>query len=179
MDSVDILAYWLGTDLYAEFTDTSKILFGGTGLLTRQSIYKPAWYAIQMLNRLGKYRLGRTENSIITKNSRPEETLKAQDYRVFFEDRDEKTLTFNFTDLPCGTYRLSVRIINDEYGNAQKICAESDEQKDLTLSDIRFMQRRCMPHIMYEQYEVKEDNMMELKVSLEPDEVRLIHIRRT
>ena len=199
MDSVDILAYWLGTDLYAEFTDTSKILFGGTGLLTRQSIYKPAWYAFQMLNRLGKYRLGRTENSIITKNSstdiyilchnykrlnltyysRPEETLKAQDYRVFFEDRDEKTLTFNFSDLPCGTYRLSVRIINDEYGNAQKICAESDEQKDLTLSDIRFMQRRCMPHIMYEQYEVKEDNMMELKISLEPDEVRLIHIRRT
>ena len=199
MDSVDILAYWLGTDLYAEFTDTKKILFGGTGLLTRQSIYKPAWYAFGMLNRLGKYRLGRTENSIITKNSdtdiyilchnykrlsltyysRSEETLKAQDYQTFFEDRDEKTLTFNLMDLPCGTYRLSERIINDEYGNARKICAQSDEQSDLTLNDIRFMQRRCMPHIIYEQYEVKENNMMELKVSLEPDEVRLIHIRRT
>ena len=198
MDRVDVVAYWLGTDLYAEYTDTSRILFGGTGLLTRQSICKPAWYAFQMLNRLGKYRLSRSENAIVTANSetdlyilchnykrlglgyysRPEETLKAEDYAGCFEDREKMTLTFHLTEVPSGDYQLSARIINDEYGNAQKICAGSEERKDLTLNDIRFMQRRCMPHTVYEQYQVKEDRLLELRVELEPDEVRLLHVRR-
>ena len=198
MDSVDILAYWLGTDLYSEFTDTGRVLFGGTGLITRQSICKPAWYAFQMLNMLGKYRIMRSENAIITKNSRTdfyilchnykrlnltyysrqEETLKEEDYEFLFEDREEKTMIFYLTDLPVGSYQLSARIINEEYGNAQQICAGSDERKELTLNDIRFMQRRCMPHTVYEQYEVKEAGQLTFQVQLKPDEVRLLHVRR-
>ena len=198
MDNVDILAYWLGTDLYAEFTDTGRVLFGGTGLITRQSICKPAWYAFWMLNRLGKYRVAQSENAIITKNSetdfyilchnykrlnltyysRPEETLKEEDYPLFFEDREEKTLTFHLTDLPCGDYQLSARFTNEEYGNAQQICAGADERKELTLNDIRFMQRRSMPHIIYEQYEVKEDGQLKFQVQLKPDEIRLLHVRK-
>lgn len=68
-DSVDLIAFWLGTDWVANYYDTVGILNGGGGLLTKESIRKPVYFAFEFLNQMGSRLITKEENYIITKNN--------------------------------------------------------------------------------------------------------------
>ncbi|MGO9094176.1 MAG: GH39 family glycosyl hydrolase [Bryobacteraceae bacterium] len=54
---VDSLSYWVFTDIFEENGPRMTPFHGGFGLLNYQAIKKPAYYAFQFLNRLGKTEL--------------------------------------------------------------------------------------------------------------------------
>ncbi|MCF0132437.1 MAG: helix-turn-helix domain-containing protein, partial [Blautia sp.] len=76
----NILGYWVGLDIFAEYKDTHDILFGGCGLLTAQGIKKPAYYAYRFLNQLGKYLIHRDEYGIVTTNGNNNYSLVCHNY---------------------------------------------------------------------------------------------------
>lgn len=42
-DKVEVLGYWVGSDIFAEHLDSSRMLFGGCGLINSRGIKKPAF----------------------------------------------------------------------------------------------------------------------------------------
>jgi xylan 1,4-beta-xylosidase len=54
---VDSLSYWVFTDIFEENGPRMTPFHGGFGLLNYQAIKKPAYYAFQFMNRLGKTEL--------------------------------------------------------------------------------------------------------------------------
>jgi len=69
---IDVLAYWGNTDLLHEYYDTTSIINGGAGLLCKNGIRKPAFYAFQFMGQLGTYLLTTHENCIVTTGGRNE-----------------------------------------------------------------------------------------------------------
>ena len=49
----DMTAVMGGTDWVSSYIDTNKVLNGGVGLLTKDTIGKPAFYAFAFLEHMG------------------------------------------------------------------------------------------------------------------------------
>jgi xylan 1,4-beta-xylosidase len=60
-ESVDSLSYWVFTDIFEENGPRMTPFHGGFGLLNYQAIKKPAYYAYQLLSRLGKVELANSD----------------------------------------------------------------------------------------------------------------------
>ena len=66
-DQVDMIGIMSGTDWVSSHMDTVGLVNGGIGLLTKDMIRKPAYFAVDFLNQLGEYLLDKGEHYIITK----------------------------------------------------------------------------------------------------------------
>ncbi len=60
------LGIFNASDLLNVYSDTQSVLSGSAGLLSRNGICKPAYYAYRFLSLLGKYRICQTESCIVT-----------------------------------------------------------------------------------------------------------------
>jgi len=68
--AVTSLSYWTFTDIFEENGPRSTPFHGGFGLVNYQDIKKPAYYAYQYLNSLGKYEIiNKDSSAIITKDN--------------------------------------------------------------------------------------------------------------
>ena len=90
---VDIMAYWHALDLYSDYYDTDTVLNGDSGLISRDGICKPSFYAFQFINRLCSKVLGKYENAIVTTNGRNHFVIACHNYkslssRYVFTDED-------------------------------------------------------------------------------------------
>lgn len=56
-NDVDVMSYWVYTDIFEEVTPPNEPFHGGFGLLTVQSVPKPAYYAFHFLNTLADTQL--------------------------------------------------------------------------------------------------------------------------
>ena len=54
-EEVGILGYFTGTDRISQYYDSVQLLYGGAGLLNKDSILKPSAFALDFLNHLLKY----------------------------------------------------------------------------------------------------------------------------
>lgn len=67
---VAMIGYFSGTDLRTEYFDSKDLLQGGNGLISRDGIFKPAGFAFELMNGLGKYQIGAGSNFIVTTDNR-------------------------------------------------------------------------------------------------------------
>ena len=79
----ELMGYWLATDLYAEGPDAPLPLFGGCGLISRDGIPKPAWYALEFLSQLGTERCAQGENYIVTRDDAGAWRILCHNYKPF------------------------------------------------------------------------------------------------
>ncbi|MGN1141549.1 MAG: helix-turn-helix domain-containing protein [Oliverpabstia sp.] len=192
----DVISWWRGSDLHSEYFDDSAILYGGEGLISRDKIGKPAYYALDFLNHLRGSVIGRGENYVITR-------YKEDDYRIvccnyqhpniryyqvgeniqdsgklddFFTNQMELTAKIQIRCVLPGTYRIKTRRINREAGSVQdewsRICTGSEEGEE----DITYLKSICIPRMSVRETESGE--LLEFLTSLRAQEIQYIHIRR-
>ena len=63
-----MLCIWMGSDWVSSYYDSYGIVNGGSGLLTKDGIRKPAFYAMQLLNQLGDDLVAAGEHYLVTKS---------------------------------------------------------------------------------------------------------------
>ena len=56
-----------GTDWVSSYLDSGAVVHGGIGLLTKDTIRKPAYFALEFLNRLGSTVIASGEGYILTR----------------------------------------------------------------------------------------------------------------
>ncbi len=193
---VDIMAYWHALDLYSDYYDTDTVLNGDSGLISRDGICKPSFYALQFVNRLLPKVLERNENSIVTTNGRNHFVIACHNYkslssRYVFTDEDEielgdieqyvediEPIRLNFTmqNMKDGKYLVKTYRVNRASGSVQDLWKHLGYSKGLMRDELDYLKSSAIPSIEMETMEVKDGEMC-LKNNLEMQEIRLIDIQ--
>lgn len=118
------MSYWVFTDIFEESAPRFTPFHGGFGLLNMQGIAKPAFYAYQLLNKLGNNELLNVDaRSWACKddkgdvqvlawdftNTHPGDSVNNQVYYVRdLPSKSKGKLTINLANIPGGNYALEV-----------------------------------------------------------------------
>ena len=193
MDMADVLAYWTGSDLYAECNDQAGFISGNVGLLTKDGIKKPVWYALEFMNSLERFICKRTENAMITQgkyknfkivchNFKPlnyryfmkaEDEISLGDVDSFFDDRRSLRIYFELPVLPGDSYRIKFLRINQSSGSILDEWLLMSGPEYMDSEDIDYLKKRCVPRITVRTYKEK-DGKIAFTTMLEPNEIQLI-----
>lgn len=195
IDRVEGMSYFVGSDRVSEYYDTEELLFGGTGLLTKDGIQKPAMFAFHFLNRLYSEYVGKGSHYLVTKDGHgnygivchncrklgynyyyvEEDCLDQEHFSKYFEDLEPLELNLNLTDIADGIYRIKIYRINDENGSIQKVWKEMGYATDLSREDLRYFQRVCEPKVTM--HTIKSENgSICLKIPMLPNEIAYLDI---
>ena len=163
----DAIAYWVATDIYSERIDTEKLLFGGCGLINRDGIRKPAYYALEHLKHCEKYYFGKNQNALVTGDgkglfyicchnykhfnfryySQDENEIEVEQQQRLYEDHEPIQMSFTFRNVNNGMYRVKVFSVSQENGNVQNEWGKMDYFNDLSVQEIEYLQMTCQPRL--------------------------------
>ena len=194
--AVDMMAYWHALDLYSDYYDTDTVLNGDSGLVSRDGICKPSFYAFQFMNRLLPKVLEKNENSIITTNARnryviachnfkslssryvftDEDEIQLEDIEQYVEDIDPVKLKFTIQNVQKGKYLVKTYRVNRECGSVQDLWKNLDYSKGLMRDEVEYLKSSAIPSIEMKTIEVENGELC-LTNNLEMQEIRLIDIQ--
>ncbi len=160
-DTAEILSYWLASDLSLEYGNYNFPLFGGNGILSKDGIRKPAYYAFQLLNSLGSglidsgdyYIAARSGDSTIQilvyyisnlnlNFSKSPENQKLLHYPYSpFEDIPPLDMHFTITGLTEGTYTLHESLLDLSHGNVLSVWGTLGYAGNLHPDDIEYLRQ--------------------------------------
>lgn len=195
--NVNGIGYFLASDRIVEYSDTNAFLFGGGGLITKDSILKPAAFAFEFMNRLEPYIVGRgkeyivsmdeNENFIIVCHNQKrlnynyyltdEGDLNKEELWKYYEDNDSLSIDFKFKDVSFDKYKARIYRVNEDYGSILDIWKGLGFDDHLTRNDIKFCRRVCEPHLTIETGDVKA-GVLDYNVKLKANEIACISLKK-
>lgn len=191
----DMLGYWHGSDLHTEYYDSNAVLYGDNGLLTRDSIKKPSFYAMHFLHFLKPRMLGKTENALLSTDGRgiytivchnckkfnyrytmkDEKDIRIEDINELYEDTDAIHLKFQINHVQNGDYVMRVFYVNDENGSIQDIWRDMEYITSLSKGEVEYMRRSATPKVEMRRIHV-EDGVLRIETKLKAHEIRALDI---
>lgn len=196
LNRAEVMGHWLFTDIYADGQDTREPLFGGCGLVTKDNIAKPAYYAMEFLNGLYPQILEIQSNYMVTRSDRgsvriichnmkkpnynfymaEEDSFQIKDMSVILEDRELMMLHLEIDRLKTGVYVVKRNRVNQNHGSVQDNWKGLNMEPNLTMREMEYLKSVSVSSISIQQVEVKESRL-EVDIELEPNEIQYIHIR--
>lgn len=191
----DMMGYWHGSDLHTEYYDSGAVLYGDNGLLTRDGIKKPSFYAFHFLKFLKKGLLGKTENALLTTDGRgvytiachnckkfnyrytmkAEKDIRVDDIDSLYEDTDSIHLKFQINNVENGNYVMRVFYVNEDNGSIQNIWKDMDYIGNLSKGEVEYMKRSANPKVDMRRITV-EDNVLRIETKLKAHEIKVLDI---
>lgn len=164
---VKALGYWVATDIFSESIDSDEFLFGGCGLISRNGICKPAYYAFDFMNHLEHYILGKNKNAIISYKenglfficchnykhlnfryySRNENEIELENQQRYYSDNESMQMSFKIDNVNNGIYIIKTFSISQISGNVQNEWKELDYFNDLSLQEVDYLKKWCQPKL--------------------------------
>lgn len=193
----EILGYWLLTDSYSDFYDSQNLLFGGCGLLTKNGIPKPGFYALEFFSRLYKQIVALGRNYIVTKSESgnyriachnykalnynyyisKEDEIQIEDLNGMLEDREHLTISLNLQPVEAGAYKIKQNIISRQYGSIQDEWRELDMESELSMEEQKYLAKISVPKLLIRKINAGEGRL-ECNITLTPNEIQYISIER-
>lgn len=194
--AVDMMAYWHALDLYSDYYDTDTVLNGDSGLISRDGICKPSFYAFQFMNRLLPKVLEKNDHAIVTTNGRnryviachnykslssryvftDEDEIQLEDIEQYVEDIDPVKLNFTIQNVKDGKYLVKIYRVNRECGSVQDLWKNLDYSKGLMRDEVDYIKSSAIPGIEMKTIEVENGELC-LTNNLEMQEIRLIDVQ--
>ncbi|MDO4622820.1 MAG: helix-turn-helix domain-containing protein [Eubacteriales bacterium] len=189
---------WTGTDWVGSYLDVYEVAHGGAGLLTKDGLGKPIFYAMYFLSRLGGEVIDIGENYIATK-------IREDEFQILFFNLNwyspnyflqaENAIRPGELDsifpedaiLPIDvilkgvssncSFTVKKRAINREHGCILDEWGKFQYESNLTRNDVKYLQDVCTPSLSMEHVSAKEDRLA-LHIALHRQEFALYHIYR-
>lgn len=195
-DNVDLMGYWLASDITVDFYDSAFLINGGSGLITKDGIKKPAYYAFDFMNRLGKRFVDKGENHLTSYNgykewgivchnfkfygyqfyTSKEDAIDYKNLSKYFENNDELEIEYNLNGVEDGFYDIKTYSINTEHGSLQDEWLGMSCPSNLTNQEIDYLKRICVPHLNINSVNV-QGGKLTFKTKLTANEIQYINIR--
>ena len=190
----DMMAVMGGTDWVSSYYDTNKVLNGGVGLLTKDTIGKPAFYAFAFLEHMGNQFLSKGDHYLLTKNGNGDMYLLVYHFCWFQQNRfmsddevdlghirykDERKLEIKFLlrgMTERGEYAVKKRSLNKQSGSILDEWSRLGYETKLNREDVKYLRAISVPRIEMERVVTNAFRDLEIEVELEPQEVVLLHI---
>jgi len=191
----DLFGHWLGMDIYADFYDSQRFLFGGCGLITKTGVPKPAFYALSFLKLLYKDIYKKEKNYLVTGNSRgsfrmichnfknlnssyylmDESKIEITSLPHLFEDNEALGIQVKINEVPNGIYAIKTSLVNTEYGSVQDEWKRFHFEEEMSLSEQEYFKRISTPKLLNTQITVN-NHMLDFNIQLKANEFRYLHI---
>lgn len=195
LDQVDVMSQWVGSDLLSTYYDSKNILTGCPGLLTKDGICKPAYYAYLFLRRMGAYLVQMGENYMITASGhfsyyiiclnyhqlnyhyyhKPENTHTVKEILDLSENNSVIRINFQLDNLPDDRYEIKTSAISPHYGSVLNEWVRLNAMTNIRQEDINYLKRICTPHMSIQEMDTRA-GQLRFEIELEPEEFALIHI---
>lgn len=195
LDYADVMGYWVGTDLYGENADSQNIVYGGTGLLSRDGIRKPAYYAFDFMNHLGRYVRKREDNCIITENGfgnwriachnlknlnhqyslLNEGDIPISEHNNLFEDLKKRTIHFSLPGKRGERYILKCLTVNQYNGSLQDEWVSMSSPEEMSRDEIQYLSRIVTPRMVVRRLNAENGKLI-FDITMEPNEIAYIHL---
>lgn len=194
-DQVDMMAVWTASDWVGSYYDTRGIANGGNGFLTKDSIRKPAYFALCFLNYLGDTLLAKGDSYIVTRKEDSyyilcfnykwygmkyfmmEEGMDTPaDLDELFEDKECISLDLVLEGLPLSEqYIIKQRNISPSKGSLLGEWRKFQYDQVLSSSDIKYIRECCFPEMSMKR-QVTEEGRLRIQTSLQAHEICVYHI---
>ena len=195
LEQTELLGYWLGSDIFSEYMDNQKLLFGGCGLISKDGIKKPAFYAFEFLSWMDKYLVTKDKNGMITSDGRGHYSILCHNYKhvnykyymkkedeheidkqyQIFEDRESSEINYQLTGIRNGKYKIKTYSVNQEDGRVQYEWMKMGIDAPLSREDVEYLKRICTPRIQIQE-NIVDNHILNFEVQLKPQEIRYISI---
>ena len=196
MEYAELCCIWFASDWISNYYDTRNILSGCGGLLSRDSIRKPAYYALQFLGRLDEQVLFADEQMIVTMKNhrsftilcsnhvhlnvtyylRPEEEITPESLDSVVVSETAKTIELELYGLDDGTeYIVKTRSVSKNYGSIQDELKRFGYESLLEREDVKYLREICVPHMSMSRAVVCGGRLHH-RIILDEQEFQLIHI---
>lgn len=195
-DSVDMMSVWMGSDWVSSYYDTIGVANGGSGLVTKGSIRKPAYFALEFMNRLGDCLIQKGEHYIITRNEKQSYYILCYNYKHYsyqyflhdesvsspdkiidiFEDKDPADMEMILFNMPSDTrFIIKKRTISMEEGGILNEWKKLQYDRNMESSEVKYIRDVCFPHMSLEKQAVNQGKIS-IRTVLQPHEISLFHI---
>ena len=191
----DALGYWVATDIFSEGIDCDDFLFGGCGLISRSGVCKPAYFAIEFMNHLESYMLGKNKNAIITQRengvffvcchnykhlnfryfSRNENEIELENQQRFYTDNESMQMSFRIRNVNDGKYIVKIFSVSQTNGNAQHEWMNLGCFNDLSVPEVEYLKSVCQPKLSIFSVEAT-DHVLTVETKLTAQEIQGIVI---
>lgn len=195
LNNINMLGYWMCSDIFSDFKDSKNLLHGGVGLITKSGIRKPSYHSFSLLKRLGEILISKEDNYIITKKSgdryqiicynykhfdysyylQPEGSIEISEQYDIFENNNPLTLSLKLKGIKNGRYRIKEQRINREYGSVLDEWLNFGSIYDMKPDEVDYLKQKCVPYMKVDHTIVEENNILILG-ELQPHEVRLYEL---
>lgn len=167
------------------------------GLLTKDTIGKPAFYALAFLEHMGTQFLSKGDHYLLTKKGNGDLYILCHNFCWFKKNRltnndeigldrmrqiryeDERALEMRLIlrgMAERGEYTVKKRALNMQSGSVLDEWGRLGYETRLNREDVKYLQAISVPRIEMERVATDACRDMEIKVKLQPQEVVLLHI---
>lgn len=196
-EEVGILGYFTGTDRISQYYDSVQLLYGGAGLLNKDSILKPSAFALDFLNHLLKYVVKKGDHFLMTTDQKgsyhmvchnmkeldsyyymtDEGEIKKENVDYCFKDRDILHLEIGLDQVDNGEYVIRMYRVNKDSGSILDIWRDIGFHQELLRDDLKYIRRICEPRLSIWN-EKAVNSSLELHLELKANEIALLRINK-
>lgn len=183
------------SDWPSQYFDSTSPLIGANGLITKDGILKPAYYAMEFWGWLGERLLGKGLHYIATSqhretiqilafnakqfsysyNMKNENTIEVKELPFIFRNNDKLKMQFELKNLRNGRHKVCIYRVSEAYGNVLAEWGKLGYSKELMRSEISYLKQICIPRMEVKYLQTSED-VMQLDILLEANEMAFIQI---
>lgn len=166
---VDLVGYWISSDLYSNFVDSKQLLNGGSGILNKNGIPKPPFFAIHFLMSLSNHVVFIAEDCLVSiinasriqillHNSKlpnyryfliPENEISYKEIDDIFLETEKQTISVKLSNLPQKTWQVKVNEISEAHGSLLKEWENIGFGSDLGREEIDYLSRIIIPKLTF------------------------------
>ncbi len=193
---LDIWGLWIATDWQCNSFSSRSVINGGGGLVSKDTIRKPIFYALKMLNYLGSKVIARGDNFMVTRvaddeyqiicfntvwyNSSyfidAENQATVEDVKPYFDMKDDKKLVIKLEGVSENSgYYIRRSSVNRDHGSIIDEWDKFGNDSKLDRNDIKYLQEMCVPEHSRTHLKSK-DNVLTLEVELQAEEFCVLHV---
>ena len=197
IDLVDVIGYWQLSDIDAEYIDTTRILFGGTGIISKDGLKKPGFSALKRLSSINTLLIRKEPNLLVTTNGINTYNIVLCNHARFtdlyclsngegvsydnayteFRDAATRDISITLMGLQRGRYKVITSTLNRENGSLFDEWLRYGIMDGLQPHDIHYLQDIVHPQRSVRYYDC-DDGQMQLDMQMLPHEVKFLLILR-
>lgn len=182
------MSYWTYTDLFEEPGPPPTPFHGGFGLMNREGIRKPAWFAYKYLNQLTGHDIPLADDNALAARDGDRITVLAWDWQQPVQDVGNRSfytrklaatparpLSLRLANLPKGKYRLQLRRTGYLRNDPMSLYIDMGLPDSLTAAQLSRLQDATADAPERDQvFEVGSDSPASIEVPMRSNDVVLV-----
>jgi xylan 1,4-beta-xylosidase len=194
-DRIDRIGIFYASDLLDFYADSTDILAGAGGILTRDGIAKPAMYVFEFLKDMGDRLLLKRDDLMITRSEKMIQCLitnyceidpeymetktmrKPKEISRIFVPGKEKNYHLTIKTSENAKYMVRQKIVNPSNGSVLDLWNEMGNLSEMNSEDIIYLRNICVPKICIRKIPAV-NHKIELDITVKPHEIRWISIEK-